>query len=77
VRLLFNGKPIEGVQITAFSRADPGNRQRVRTDADGRAKIALPTAGPWLLNAVHMLPPTPPEKADWTSLWASMTFARP
>lgn len=77
VRLLFNGKPIEGVQITAFSKTDTINRQRVRTDAEGRARIALPTAGPWLLNAVHMLPPSPREKADWTSFWASMTFARP
>lgn len=77
VRLLFNGKPIEGVQITAFSRAEPANRQHVRTDAEGRARIALPVAGPWLLNAVHMLAPGPRDKADWTSLWASMTFSRP
>lgn len=76
VRLLFNGKPIAGVQITAFSKADPGQRQLVRTDAEGRARIALPVVGPWLLNAVHMLAPSPGDKAHWSSLWASMTFSR-
>ena len=77
LRLFFNGKPSAGILITAFSRADTTNRQRVRTDAEGRARIALPAAGPWLINAVHMLEPTAREKAHWMSLWASMTFARP
>ena len=77
VRLYFNGRPLEGVLIRAFAKAAPDDVQRVRTDAEGRARIALPVAGPWLLNAVHMLTPTAAEKVHWTSLWASMTFARP
>ena len=77
LRLFFNGKPIAGIQITAFARADTTDRRRVRTDAEGRARIAVPASGPWLINAVHMLEPTAREKAHWTSLWASMTFARP
>jgi hypothetical protein len=76
VRLLFNGKPIAGVQISAFNKSDPENRGHVRTDAEGRARIALPAAGPWLVNAVHMVESTIPA-AHWMSWWASMTFARP
>ncbi|MBI3436499.1 MAG: DUF4198 domain-containing protein [Proteobacteria bacterium] len=78
VRLLFNGKPIADIQIAATAKAAPDKRQLVRTDAEGRAKIDLSiAAGPWLLNAVHMMEPPEGMKADWTSLWASMAFARP
>jgi hypothetical protein len=77
VRLFHQGKPIAGVQITAFSKADPMTRQLVRTDAEGRAQIALPQAGAWLLNAVYMEAPRPDDNAHWMSLWASLTFARP
>jgi hypothetical protein len=76
VRLLHNGKAIAGVQITALSKADPHKRHHVRTDAEGRARIALPTPGPWLLNAVHMAE-SQSANAHWLSWWASMTFARP
>ncbi|MBI4274984.1 MAG: DUF4198 domain-containing protein, partial [Rhizobiales bacterium] len=76
VRILHEGKPIEGIQITAIAKAEPDKRNNFRTDADGRASIAVPLSGPWLLNAVHMLEPKPGEDAHWTSLWASMTFLR-
>jgi uncharacterized GH25 family protein len=77
VRLFHNGKPIADVMISAISKAHPEARQRVRTDSEGRARIALPDKGPWLLNAVHMLEPSVGEEAHWVSLWASLTFSRP
>jgi hypothetical protein len=77
VRLFHDGKPVAGVLITAFAKANPENKQRVRTDAEGRAAIALPVSGPWLLNAVFMQAASARENAHWTSLWASLTFARP
>lgn len=77
VRLYLHGQPVAGVQISAISKIDPDKRLLARTDSEGRANIALPQAGSWLLNAVHILPPAAGEDADWTSLWASMTFARP
>lgn len=80
VRLLHDGKPIKDIQIAAISKAEPDKRRTVRTDAEGRALIDLPQRGPWLLNAVHMMEPGPREKgqkADWMSLWASLSFARP
>jgi hypothetical protein len=77
VRLYFKGKPIEGIAISAIAKADPEARQLVRTNAEGRASIALPNSGPWLLNAVHVMEPARGENAHWTSLWASLTFARP
>ena len=77
VRLLYKGKPIAGVTIKVFSKADPENPRRLRTDAHGRARIALPHPGAYLLNAVHMTAPAVTDDAHWTSLWASLTFRRP
>jgi uncharacterized GH25 family protein len=77
VRLLYEGKPIEGILITAFEKSNPEAKQKRRTDKDGMAMIPLPTSGAWLLNAVHMIEPAPDDGIHWISLWASMTFERP
>jgi uncharacterized GH25 family protein len=77
VRLLYEGKPIEGILVTAFEKSNPKTAQKRRTDKDGRAMIPLPTPGAWLLNAVHMIEPAPDDGVHWISLWASMTFERP
>jgi uncharacterized GH25 family protein len=77
VQLLLAGKPLAGAQIVAFAKAEREKRPLYRTGADGRAQIALPAAGPYLLNAVHLMPATRADKADWKSLWASLTFALP
>ena len=75
VRLLLHGKPSAGMTITTFSAAAPENPTTTVTDRDGRAQIALSARGAYLLNAVHMFEPSPSAKADWESLWASLTFA--
>lgn len=75
VQLLLRGKPAAGFKITTFSQADPMNPVTAVTDEDGRAQIALPARGAYLLNAVHMFEPAPGSKAHWESLWASLTFA--
>jgi uncharacterized GH25 family protein len=77
VRLLYKGKPIEGILITAFRKSNPEAAQKRRTDKDGMAMFPLPTSGAWLLNAVHMIEPAPDDGIHWISLWASMTFERP
>ena len=77
VRLLFDGEPIADVTIHAFNRQDPENPVKTTTDAEGRADIALPVSGPYLLSAIHMFESPPSDTADWSSLWASLTFAIP
>lgn len=77
VRLYYRGKPIPNIQITAIAKADPKMLHKFRTDAKGRVAIPLPSKGPWLLNAVHMIELPPEEGAVWFSLWASMVFKRP
>lgn len=77
VRLLYNGKPLEHALVLAFNKKDRHNPQRVRTDKDGHATIKLDQPGPWMLNAVHMIPSGILSRADWHSFWASLTFERP
>jgi uncharacterized GH25 family protein len=75
VRLLYRGKPLEGATVKAFNTVTPKAPARILTDAEGRALIPLPHAGPYLLNAVQLVEPEGDEKAHWKSWWASLTFA--
>lgn len=76
VQLLYRGKPLEGALVIASNKRDPTNKQRIRTDKDGRATVAVDKPGVWLVNAVHMIPAGLLAKADWESFWASLTFER-
>ena len=77
VRLIFRGEPLEGALIAAVSRQDPRVTVSGRTGADGRVTLALDRPGAWLVKCVHMFEATGNEKADWESLWATLTFEIP
>lgn len=73
--LNYQGKPIAGVLVVAFTAEQPAQRLRARTDARGEVRLQLDRPGRWLVKAVHMieLPDSSPI-ADWESFWASLTF---
>jgi len=77
VRLLYRGAALPGALVTAFHKAVPDRRLEARTDASGRARLALDREGIWLLNAVHLLPAPKKSGAQWETLWASLTFEIP
>ena len=77
VRLLLRGEALPGALVTAFHKAVPDRRLEARTDAAGRAKVALERNGLWLLNAVHLLPAPKKSGAHWETLWTSITFEIP
>jgi Domain of unknown function (DUF4198) len=77
IRILHDGKPAVGLLVKSFNRDDPDSPRKARTDSDGRAQIELPKSGEVLISAVHMLQPNAKEQAEWSSLWASLTFKRP
>jgi uncharacterized GH25 family protein len=77
VRLLYRGKPLSGVLVKAFNQADPSQPSLARTDAEGRVSIDVSHRGEYLVSAVHMVEPAVGVKVDWSSYWASLTFARP
>ena len=77
VRLLYNGKPLQGALVTAFTKERPATKISVRSDAKGRVELKLDRPGTWLVKAVHMIPASRESGADWESFWASLTFEVP
>lgn len=74
VRLLFEGKPLEGALVVAIPYGRAQEKLSQRTDKSGRVRLRLPREGAWLIKAVHMVPAPADSGADWQSLWASLTF---
>ena len=74
VRLLYLGRPVPGLLVKAFTREAPEQEVLVRTDDDGRARIALDRVGTWIVKTVHMVAIKDDPYGDWRSYWASLTF---
>jgi uncharacterized GH25 family protein len=77
VRLLYEGKPLEGALVAALPYSTPEEKVSRRTDRNGRVRLRLPREGVWLVKAVHIVPAAADTGADWQSLWASLTFEIP
>lgn len=75
--LTWRDKPAEGLLLQAFTREDPENIQKFRTDAEGKATINLHSSGVWLVKAVSIQPIIGAPKAKWLSHWASFLFELP
>jgi uncharacterized GH25 family protein len=74
LRLLYQNKPLAGIQVAAFSKASPEHLQKMSTNHNGEVTIELNDMGPWLVKAVKIkrLDET---DVQWQSHWASLTFA--
>ncbi len=77
LRLLYEGRPLEGALVVAMNKQDPASTLRARSDRDGRVSLRLPRDGAWLVKAVHMIPWSSSADAEWESFWASLTFELP
>lgn len=83
VRLLWQDEGLPLAQLSVFQKSAgcEATRSSIYTDESGRALIAYNGGGRFLLNAVHVILPTPDTLqdvlADWESLWASTTFELP
>lgn len=80
VQLLFDGKPLPGATVKVFVGQDSDPAHNLVTDEKGMVSVPDGGAGPYLLNAVHMIAPRLEAEiakdAHWQSFWASLTFAR-
>ena len=82
LRLLFEGRPLEGALVRAWRRPVTGAAPEApawssRTDARGEVEIPGLRAGEWLVGTVHMVPSRDRQAADWESTWASLVFEQP
>jgi uncharacterized GH25 family protein len=74
LRLTYQDRPLAGALVVAINSLDPAARQSARSDAQGRVSFALRPGGLWLVKTVHMIEADADSGADWSSLWASLTF---
>ena len=82
VRVLRAGRPAFGAAVQVWQRQPgglPTTHFTTRANQSGRILLRLSGPGPYLLATVDMRPaPTRlRERADWQSVWASLTFAGP
>ena len=64
-----------GALVVAMPKSDPLKTQSLRSDRQGRVHVTLGDPGPWLIKAVHIVRLENNPRAEWESLWASLSFA--
>ena len=74
LELLYRGKPLPGILVTALHREDPLHPFEARTDGEGRVDLPLARAGVWLIKAVRIERAPAGAEVSYHSLWASLTF---
>jgi hypothetical protein len=77
VRALVDGKAVANQMVVAGGRSPSGARlreQRVRTNSAGVARIQLSGRGQWYVKFIRMVAFTGPERIDYESKWATLTF---
>lgn len=77
VRLLYQGSPLAGALVVAMNADEPDTRLSARSGPEGRVVFRLGRDGVWLVKAVQMVAAAPESRADWESVWASLTFELP
>lgn len=76
VRVLFEGKALEGARVAAGYEGVTGHKYPVwvATDKNGRATVRFDRAGVWFLRTLHMTPLSGNPEADWQSAFATLTL---
>ncbi|HYD16648.1 MAG TPA: DUF4198 domain-containing protein [Candidatus Nanoarchaeia archaeon] len=77
VRVLFRGKPLSGVKVSAMYADAPAKGHSFPvsafTDQQGRAELKLDRPGLWYTRLSHMTPAQDPD-FEWRSFFATLTF---
>ncbi|HVF40202.1 MAG TPA: DUF4198 domain-containing protein [Gemmatimonadaceae bacterium] len=77
VRADVDGKPVGNQLLVTGGRTPRGTRfteRRIRTDANGIARIRIAQKGQWYVKFINMVPVTGQPNLDYESKWATLTF---
>ncbi len=81
VQVLFRGKPLAGVRVSAApAEAEMKGHDfpvTAETDAQGRALLKLDRGGLWYARLIHMVAAQDDPEVDWRSFFATLTFEVP
>ncbi|MEM9426474.1 MAG: DUF4198 domain-containing protein [Pseudomonadota bacterium] len=81
IRALYQGAPLDDVQIEVFRKAPDGTVTITteRTDAAGEVTIPIDPGARYMLDTVVLRPLEQTEEGDpaWETLWANLTFEVP
>jgi uncharacterized GH25 family protein len=77
LQILYDGNPLQGIQVNTFVKGAPERIEAVRSDANGRATLNIDRAGRWMFAAVHAIPAPHIDGIDWESFWTSLTLDVP
>jgi uncharacterized protein DUF4198 len=77
IRAMVDGKPVANQLVVSGGRTSTGGRfaeKRVRTNGSGVASVKLNARGQLYVKFIHMVPYSGPDKVDYESKWATLTF---
>lgn len=81
VLVLFRGKPLAGVRVSAaYAGAEMKGHEfplTATTGPDGRALLKLDRPGLWYARLIHMVAAQDDPQIDWRSFFATLTFEVP
>jgi hypothetical protein len=76
LQVFWRGEPLEGATLSAAAIDASGDVQTFTTSADGVVRIAAPAAKAMLYSVVWGVPAPNDARADYVTIFASLTFAR-
>jgi uncharacterized GH25 family protein len=81
VQVLFRGKPLGGVRVSAaYAGAEMKGHDfplTAETGPDGRVLLKLDRAGLWYARLIHMVAAQDDPQIDWRSFFSTLTFEVP
>jgi nickel transport protein len=75
IKVIFDGKPVEGAVITTGGGHASGAKDQLKTDKDGLANVKIEKAGLQMVKASHKVPIKNDPDADVLSLASTITFS--
>lgn len=74
IKVLLEGKPVEGIVIATGGRHGSGNKIALKTDKEGIATVKIERSGLQIISAHHKMPLKGDPEADVLYIFSTMTF---
>ena len=76
LRVMYRGKPLGGATVHFVDLDRGGEAIKRQTDSDGRVAFEIADKGRWLFDVVWATPSPQNDRADFSTIFSSLTFGR-